>query len=366
MLSDGTNAFSWNARNQVATLNSVSLQYDAFGRRTLNTAGKSFLYDGANAAQELFGSTVLANLQSGGVDEVFTRADSAGSFTQLKDALGSTIALVNASGNVVTYYSYDPFGNTTLSGATNGNEFQYTGRENEGNGLYYYRARFYSPLLGRFISQDPLGFAGSGPNLYAYAGDAPTNYTDPFGLQTTTSGTVTTPYQGDPSPAEIQKAIQSQEAIESGASGGSTFLPQTVGEAGLAGGLVVLDSYLAYQDYDAIKVFNAENKTYADELHSVAVSNAANIAHPSAPYLLYHSPALAGRYNGGKPLSAGGGDDDDECKEEWKKAGDFCSQLDDLRSNDPIEFRKWKNIFGPNILSCMNGQVSERCGGHKT
>jgi uncharacterized protein RhaS with RHS repeats len=102
MLSDGVNTFTWNARNQVASLNNVSLQYDAFGRRIQNIAGKSFLYDGANATQELSGGTVLANLVSGGVDEVFTRADSAGTFTQLKDALGSTIALVDAAGNVQT------------------------------------------------------------------------------------------------------------------------------------------------------------------------------------------------------------------------------------------------------------------------
>jgi len=61
MLSDGVNTFSWNARNQVAALNNVSLQYDAEGRRTRNAAGTSFLFDGANAAQELSGSTVTAN-----------------------------------------------------------------------------------------------------------------------------------------------------------------------------------------------------------------------------------------------------------------------------------------------------------------
>src|SRR5262249_38926133 len=126
MLSDGTNGFTWNARNQVATLNSVSLQYDAFGRRIQNTTGKSFLYDGANVAQELSGNTVLANSLSGGIDEVYTRADSGGSFTQLKDALGSTIALVDSTGNLATTYSYDPFGNTTASGAASGNPSQYT------------------------------------------------------------------------------------------------------------------------------------------------------------------------------------------------------------------------------------------------
>ncbi len=181
MLSDGSNAFTWNARNQVETLNGLTLQYDALGRRTKNAVGTSFLYNGTNAIQELSGSTVTANLLSGGVDEVFTRSDSSGSFAPLKDALGSTIALVDSSGTVQTTYSYDPFGSTNASGASNANEFQYTGRENEGNGLYFYRARYYSPLLGRFISEDPLGFAG-GINLYRYALNNPLLYRDPSGL----------------------------------------------------------------------------------------------------------------------------------------------------------------------------------------
>jgi RHS repeat-associated protein len=183
MLSDGANTFTWNARDQVATLNSVSLQYDAFGRRTRNLQNKSFLFDGPNAVQELSGSTVTANIIGGRVDEIFTRSDSAGAFTQLKDALGSTIGLMDSGGNIATTYAYDPFGGTVLSGAANSSVFQYTGRENEGNGLYFYRARYYSPRLGRFVSQDPLGFAGSGTNLYAYTNNSPVNLVDPYGLE---------------------------------------------------------------------------------------------------------------------------------------------------------------------------------------
>jgi RHS repeat-associated protein len=183
MLSDGINAFNWNARNQVAKLNNISLQYDAFGRRTQNASGTSFLYDGANAAQELSGNTVTASLLSGGIDEIFSRTDSTGAFAPLKDALGSTLALVDSSGNIQTSYTYDPYGGTSVTGTSNGSEFQYTGRENEGNGLYFYRARYYSPLLGRFISEDPLGFGGSGSNFYAYALDSPANLADPSGLE---------------------------------------------------------------------------------------------------------------------------------------------------------------------------------------
>jgi uncharacterized protein RhaS with RHS repeats len=125
MLSDGSHMFTWNARDEVATLNGGSLQYDAFGRRIKNLAGMAFVYDGANAAQELSGSTVIANLLSGGVDEVFARTDSPGSFTPLKDTLGSTIALVDSSGNVQTSYTYDPFGGTSVIGSSNSNEFQF-------------------------------------------------------------------------------------------------------------------------------------------------------------------------------------------------------------------------------------------------
>ncbi len=64
------------------------------------------------------------------------------------------MALVDGSGTVQTEYTYEPFGNTTTSGQTNGNTIEYTGRENDGTGLYYYRARYYSPTLGRFISPD--------------------------------------------------------------------------------------------------------------------------------------------------------------------------------------------------------------------
>ncbi|MBJ7313520.1 RHS repeat-associated core domain-containing protein, partial [Rugamonas sp. CCM 8940] len=61
------------------------------------------------------------------------------------------------------------------------NPFQYTGRENDGTGLYYYRARYYAPALGRFISSDPIGLDGGG-NTYAYANENPLMYTDSLGL----------------------------------------------------------------------------------------------------------------------------------------------------------------------------------------
>jgi uncharacterized protein RhaS with RHS repeats len=89
-----------------------------------------------------------------GGDEVFTRTDAAGARHVLADALGSTLALTDGATAVQTSYTYDRFGATTTSGAASANAAQYTGRENDGTGLYFYRARYYGPALGRFIGED--------------------------------------------------------------------------------------------------------------------------------------------------------------------------------------------------------------------
>ena len=76
---------------------------------------------------------------------------------------------------------YEPYGEVTATGSSN-NPYQYTGRENDGTGLYYYRARYYSPSLKRFISEDPMGLA-AGLNEYAYVGGNPVSLIDPLGLE---------------------------------------------------------------------------------------------------------------------------------------------------------------------------------------
>ncbi len=75
----------------------------------------------------------------------------------------------------------DPFGTTTSTGAESADPYQFTGRENDGAGLQYNRARYYSPTGARFISQDPASFEGSGTNLYWYANADPLDFPDPTG-----------------------------------------------------------------------------------------------------------------------------------------------------------------------------------------
>jgi RHS repeat-associated protein len=190
LTSDGVRSYTWNARDQLASLTGPvngSFAYDGFGRRRAKTVGGTttqFLYDGVNPTQELSGGTPTANLLTGlGIDEFFTRTDSAGVRNYFSDALGSSVALADGSGTVQTEYSYEPFGGTSASGASNTNSFTYTGRESDGTGLHYYRARYYHPTGQRFIAEDPLGFDGGDVNLYGYALQNPVNLTDPLGLQ---------------------------------------------------------------------------------------------------------------------------------------------------------------------------------------
>lgn len=94
----------------------------------------NYLYDGLNPIQELAGTTPTANLMSGGIGEYFQRTDSNGPANFLTDSLGSTLALTDPSGNTLAQYTYEPFGNTTITGSS-ANPYQYTGREDDAAGL---------------------------------------------------------------------------------------------------------------------------------------------------------------------------------------------------------------------------------------
>ncbi|MBI1821017.1 MAG: IPT/TIG domain-containing protein [Nitrospirae bacterium] len=184
---NGTTNYTWDSRNRLIGVNgpsaSASFVYDALGRRIskiINGVRKDYQYDGNDIIAEVGGGAVSANyLRSLKVDEPFIRQSSGNEFYHA-DALGSIMALTDASGVISTSYAYEPFGKTTPTGASS-NPFQFTGRENDGTGLYYYRARYYSPSLQRFISEDPIGFRG-GINKYSYVLNNPLRFYDPFGL----------------------------------------------------------------------------------------------------------------------------------------------------------------------------------------
>jgi len=113
------------------------------------------------------------------------------------DGLGSIVALTDASGQLVETYRYDVYGQPIIQDASGsalavssvGNRYLFTGREYDSEtGLYYYRARYYHPGVGRFLSRDPLGYLPD-INVYRYVGNNPASFIDPFGLAKTGSGT---------------------------------------------------------------------------------------------------------------------------------------------------------------------------------
>jgi RHS repeat-associated protein len=105
-------------------------------------------------------------------------------YTYHSDALGSIIAITDGNNTVVQRYEYDAYGNITyLQDPGFKQPYAYTGREwDEESGLYYYRARYYDPGVGRFVESDPIGLAG-GINRYAYVEGDPINQVDPEGLK---------------------------------------------------------------------------------------------------------------------------------------------------------------------------------------
>jgi len=190
----GTTTYTWDARNRLVGIRgfdkdcnplSASFKYDALGRRierTINGKTIQYLYDGLDIIQEIENGQVTVNyIRTFNIDEPLARIKVDGTVRYYQqDALGSVIALTDETGTIRTQYSYDPYGNTTISGEPSDNPFQYTGRENDNTGLYYYRARYYSPELQRFISEDPIRLLG-GINSYAYASNNPLRYIDPRG-----------------------------------------------------------------------------------------------------------------------------------------------------------------------------------------
>ncbi len=192
LLSDGTRTYTWDDRDHLSQISQggtviASYSYDALGRRTAKTesgATTQYLYDGVDAVQETQGTTINPILTGPGIDERYARDDNGGRTYFLTDLLGSTRLLTDTNGNAVQRYDYDPYGATTQSSVSYNNPYQYTGREHDQSGLYYYRARYYTAELGRFVSEDPIKLVG-GVNGYAYVNEDPLIYTDPLGLFST-------------------------------------------------------------------------------------------------------------------------------------------------------------------------------------
>ena len=148
-----------------------------------------YIYDGLNLLMELDRekNPLKIFIHARAIDSPLVMLKDGESYFYLPDHLGSTAALADDSGGIVTRYEYEPFGRTEREGRDAGNPLTYTGRYfDRESGLYYYRSRYYDPELGIFISPDPEAkdlFEPKDFSPYLYAFNDPVNYIDPLGTE---------------------------------------------------------------------------------------------------------------------------------------------------------------------------------------
>jgi RHS repeat-associated protein len=201
--------YSWDLENRLTqvilqgTGGTVNFKYDPFGRRTQKaftqngtTTTTDYLYDISNVLEELDNNgNVLAKYTQGHrLDEPLSELRSGTTSYYEQDGIGSVTSLSNSAGALANTYVYDSYGKLTASTGTTANPLHFTGRElDQESGLYYDRARYYDPSVGRFLSEDPIRFHG-GIDFYAYVENNPVVFIDPSGLQHAPGG----PWHPDP------------------------------------------------------------------------------------------------------------------------------------------------------------------------
>lgn len=190
--SEGSNfwRYTWDYENRMVEASTrkdkVRYKYDALGRRVERNFnyGKEtskFSHNGIDVLMDDDAGTVTKYLNGPGIDNKLRVQTGAGVNYFLSDHLGSTNGLADATGSLTSQSAYDSFGNSTNNSFAS--RYQFTGREwDVFSGLQFSRARFYDPRLGRFISEDPIGFGGGDINLYGYVWNNPGRFRDPMGL----------------------------------------------------------------------------------------------------------------------------------------------------------------------------------------
>jgi RHS repeat-associated protein len=190
----------WYSFNRQSTMTgpggNVEYVYDALGRRVAKIVDHLTTYYVYHVTSQVIEERDAADqltaryTYGAGIDEALLMERGDQTYTYHRDALGSITEVTDQSGNLVERYEYDVYGapqffdrtGKPLTASAIGNPILFTGRWYDAeSGNYDYRARVYSPTLGRFLQMDPLGVAAGDRNLYRYAFNNPLTFTDPSG-----------------------------------------------------------------------------------------------------------------------------------------------------------------------------------------
>jgi RHS repeat-associated protein len=190
LTSDGTRTFGYDSENKMTAFPTIAVHYDPLGRLDgfRSPLAVATEYDGGNQIAERTpgnSNVTFRHVFGPGADEPLVTYSGSGTTDRRflhADERGSILAVTSSTGSLLAINRYDEYGKPESTSTPYMGRFLYTGQRYYGSpGLYYYKARFYDPRLGRFMQTDPIGYGG-GMNGYAYVKGDPVNVTDPLGL----------------------------------------------------------------------------------------------------------------------------------------------------------------------------------------
>lgn len=228
LLSSGMSNFTYDLEGQLSTGYGASYTFDFEHRLTGIGSEASFTYDGLGNRIRAVRGSETTNYIYDASGNLLAEADSQNRITRYYiyghgllgmitsenasccyhfDGNGNTIALTDSLRNTVSGYAYDAFGTVVDQSEYIPQPYKFVGQHGvmaEPNGFHYMRARFYDPNVGRFISEDPLGFDGGDLNLYAYVRNNPINFNDPSGLDWVKTGPHWYDWMYEYNPGEVE------------------------------------------------------------------------------------------------------------------------------------------------------------------